>query len=87
MINGIICSLALGGVSKKPDQELHRWIKRIPLILLSLDFDEIGKKKYSFWMKLYPNILPWPAPQAKSIGDAFKNGVSIEKWIINGLQN
>lgn len=33
----LVCSIALGGVSKKPDVELHALLKRAPLILLSLD--------------------------------------------------
>ena len=26
----LVCSLALGGVSKKPDIKLHAWLKRVP---------------------------------------------------------
>ncbi len=68
----LVCCVALGGVSKKPDAQLHILLKESSLILLSLDFDEAGKKRYSFWMKQYPNVHPWPAPQTKSLGDAFQ---------------
>ena len=44
----LVCSVALGGISKKPDVELHEQLKRTPLILLSLDFDGPGKARYSF---------------------------------------
>lgn len=82
----LICSLALGGVSKKPDAETHRWLKQAPLILLSLDFDEAGKKKYAFWMTLYPNLRPWPTPCAKSLGDAITTfSINVLKWINSGL--
>ena len=54
----LVCSVALGGVSKKPDTQLHEWLKQASLILLSLDFDDPGKKRYSFWMKLYSNLRP-----------------------------
>lgn len=66
----LMCCLALRGVSKKPDCEIHEWLKHASMILLSLDFDEVGKKRYAFWMKLYPNLRPWPSPQAKSPGNA-----------------
>ena len=62
----LVCSIALGGVSKKPDTKTHNCLKRASLILLSLDFDDVGKKKYSSWMTLYPNLRPWPAPFCKS---------------------
>lgn len=82
----LICSLALGGVSKKPDAETHKWLKQAPLILLSLDFDEAGKKRYAFWMTLYPNLRPWPTPCAKSLGDAVTIfSIDVLKWINSGL--
>ncbi len=69
----LLCSVALGGISKKPDDKIHRWLKGVPLILLSMDFDEAGKSKCLFWMKLYPNLRVWPTPEGKSFGDFFKN--------------
>ena len=74
--------MSLGGVSKKPDRHLHARLKRAPLILLSLDHDEAGKKGYVFWMKLYPNLRPWPAPQGKSPGDGVSLfQVDILRWL------
>lgn len=84
----LVCSVALGGVSKKPDVGLHELLKRAPLILLSLDFDDPGKARYSFWMKLYPNLRPWPAPYFKSPGDALENSrINMVDWIKSGLLN
>lgn len=84
----LVCSVALGGVSKKPDTATHEWLKQAPLILLSLDFDETGKKKYAFWMRLYSNLRPWPSPYTKSPGDAFeKSGINIVSWIKCGLSS
>lgn len=40
--------VALGGVNKKLDTKLYTWLQKSPLILLSLDFDDVGKKHYSF---------------------------------------
>jgi len=82
----LVCCMALGGVSKKPDVEIHELLQRASLILLSLDFDEAGKKHSSFWMSLYPHLHPWPAPCAKSIGDAFQEfSMSISSWIKAGF--
>jgi DNA primase len=82
----LVCSLALGGVSKKPDHEIHSWLKQSPLILLSLDFDDPSKKKYIFWMKNYPNLKPWPSPKSKSIGDAVKIfQTDVLSWVESGL--
>lgn len=82
----LVCSIALGGVSKKPDTKTHNCLKRASLILLSLDFDDVGKKKYSFWMTLYPNLRPWPAPFCKSPGDSFKPfSTNISDWLKAGL--
>ncbi len=44
----LVCCMALGGVSKKPDIETHEWLKKASIILLSLDFDEAGKKSILF---------------------------------------
>lgn len=84
----LVCSVALGGVSKKPDTQLHEWLKQASLILLSLDFDDPGKKRYSFWMKHYPNLHPWPAPHGKSPGDSFKTfSINTSDWIKAGLSS
>lgn len=84
--SNLVCSVALGGVSKKPDIELHELLKQSPLILLSLDFDTPGKKRCSFWLKNYPNVKPWPSPQSKSIGDAIQNfNLNVLDWIKKAL--
>lgn len=82
----LVCSIALGGVSKKPDTKTHDFLKEASLILLSLDFDDAGKKKYGFWMTLYPNLRPWPSPFCKSPGDAAQViFMDIANWVRAGL--
>lgn len=81
------CCLALGGVGKRPDKQVHEFLARAPLILLALDYDEAGKKEYPFWMSLYPNLRPWPASKGKSPGDShqlFK--VDLRRWVAQGLE-
>ncbi len=78
----ICCCLALGGAAKRPDLETHLVLRRASKILLSFDYDEAGNAQYSFWLKTYPNAKPWPAPRAKSPGDAYKYfNIDLRKWI------
>lgn len=82
----LCCCIALGGVGKRPDARLNSFLKSCSIILLSLDFDEAGKKEYSFWMSQYPNIHPWPAKQGKSPGDSFQNfQIDLYNWVLESL--
>lgn len=82
----LCCCVALGGVGKKPDEQLHQFLKSAPLILLALDYDEAGRKEYPFWMSLYPNLRPWPARKGKSPGDSYKlHQVDLRKWVVDGI--
>ena len=83
----LVCSVALGGVSKKPDADLHALLEKAPLILLALDFDEAGKTRYRFWMELYSHLHPWPAAYSKSPGDdaALTSPASLLEWVKVGL--
>jgi DNA primase len=78
-------SIALGGAGKRADAATHEFLTTVPLILFALDFDKTGKKQYGIWRQNYPNLRAWPAPITKSPGDAFKKGVSIRQWIIDGI--
>lgn len=82
----LCCCLSLGGVSKRPDKQVHELLCKAPLILLALDYDEAGKKEYPFWMSLYPNLRPWPARKGKSPGDSYTlYGVDLRRWVQDGL--
>ena len=83
---GDLCStIALGGVAKRPDMATHNLLKKCPLILYALDFDEAGKNAYIFWRQKYVTLRPWPVPQAKSPGDAIKMGIPLREWVIQGI--
>lgn len=85
-VGDLCCSIALGGASKRPDECLHRILRAASLILFSLDFDEAGKKAYSFWKKTYPGVIAWPAPVGKSPSEAFLLGVSLREWLLMGIR-
>jgi DNA primase len=78
--------LALGGAQKKPDEALFQWLLNRKLILYALDFDEAGKKAYSYWQQSFSNLEPWPTPEEKSPGNYSKAGGNIKNWILAGIQ-
>lgn len=83
----LCCCLALGGAQKRPDADVDSWLKGRSLIIFALDFDEAGKKEYSYWRSAYPNCRSWPVPEGKSPADAYKIGINLEQWIVEGLKN
>ena len=47
---GNLCSaLALGGAKKKPDLATDQKLRKSPLLLYALDFDEAGKEQFIYW--------------------------------------
>ncbi len=84
---GDVCScIALGGLGK-PDLETHHLLSGCPLVLFALDFDEPGKKAYSFWKSAYSKLRAWPVPITKSPGDALLAGVNLRQWVLDGLKH
>ena len=81
----ICSSIALGGVTKKPDSYIHSLLTQAPLILFSLDYDEAGTKAYKWWKNHYKKLFIWPAPFEKSVGDAFIKGLDTKRWLSLGI--
>lgn len=79
-------SIALGGVGKKPSLEMHQFIRSHKCVLLSLDFDEAGKRAYTYWKTAYPKIIAWPISRGKSPGDGYQLGIDLRSWIIDGIE-
>lgn len=83
--SSLCSSLALGGAAKKPDAATDLRLRKNPLLLFALDFDEAGKKEFLYWRESYPHLRAWPIPKTKSPGDAFKEGISLQQWIYDGI--
>lgn len=84
---GDLCSVyATGGASNKPDSLLCHKLKQAKLILYALDFDQAGEKAFTWWQQQFPNLRPWPVPIGKSPCDAWNKGVSLRRWINEGLK-
>ncbi|MBF8263690.1 MAG: hypothetical protein HW387_1355 [Parachlamydiales bacterium] len=80
------CVVAIGGAGKKPNRLDHECLLQKKLILFALDFDEMGKQKYSYWRRTYSNLRPWPVPEGKSPGDYFVAGSDLNGWIQAGIE-
>ncbi len=78
-------SVALGSVSAKPDAEAEAVLRKSMSILLSLDYDEAGKKAVAWWNNHFQNCTRWPVPMGKDPGDARSLGIDLEQWIRAGL--
>ena len=79
-------AIALGGATKKPNTYINSLLIKSPLTLFSLDYDEAGIKAYKWWENRYKNLFIWFPHIEKSIGDAFQKGLSIKKWISQGIE-
>lgn len=78
--------VALGSASKKPELETYELLKKAPVILNALDFDQAGRKALEWWEERFPEThRRWPVPVGKDPGDAIKAGVDIAAWIRSGL--
>lgn len=84
---GEFCTcIALGGVSKKPDQKTFEWLKGRKRILYSLDSDEAGRKQYDFWRSNFSNLRAWPSESRKSPADSFVlDKINLRDWFEEGI--
>ena len=84
---GDICGgLAVGSSSAKPHRVILDHLRKMAVILLSLDYDSAGAKALtSWWLKYFPYAKKWPVPEGKDPGDAYKLGLDIAAWVRSGL--
>lgn len=76
----LVCSVALGGVSKKPDQELHLLLMARKIVL-SLDNDPAGIEKVARWKEWYPKLRSWMLLNYKSPSEAIEAKEDLYEWI------
>ena len=79
--------VALGSAQRHPELETYDLLKKVPVILNALDFDQAGRKALEWWEERFPEEIHrrWPVPHGKDPGDAFKAGLDIAGWIRAGL--
>jgi len=83
--NTLAGAVALGSVRVKPDAETYAVLKKALQILVSLDYDEAGKKAIGWWKEQFDRCDRWPVPQGKDPGEAYKLGIDLNQWIKVGL--
>lgn len=81
----LCCTMAIGGVGKKPDASTNQLLHRAEVFLFALDFDDAGSKSFQFWKDTYPHITPWPAPRGKSPETSLKEGTNLRVWLEGGI--
>jgi DNA primase len=84
-IAGDLCSCLSIPAGNKPDVWADQILRAAPQLIFSMDFDDAGKNTFAFWKSTYPQIKPWPVPQGKSPGDAYKLKVNLREWVIAGI--
>jgi DNA primase len=85
-IAGDLCSCISIPAGNKPDVWADQILRSAPKLIFSMDFDDAGKNTFAFWKSTYPQIKPWPVPQGKSPGDAYKLKVNLRDWLIVGVR-
>lgn len=86
-MHGKIGAITTWNSSARPDVYAHSVLKHSALILGGLDYDQGGDREQEWWRKNYKQYRRLPAlPNgAKDPGDAFKAGVDLHAWIVDGL--
>jgi hypothetical protein len=76
----------LGSSSTRPDKTATEKLTTSAHILNALDADGAGEKETGgWWRDNYPDAERWPVPEGKDPGEAWKAGVNIREWVMEGL--
>lgn len=81
-------AIGTGGAAKQPCDFVTTILRRAKVILNALDYDPAGAANtYSFWEEEFPNSIRYPAPPSmgKDVGDAYRNGLDVRRWVWEGL--
>ncbi len=81
--------VALGSVTNRPDEETFRILRRVPLIIVSLDSDPpAARESRQYWERHFPRSVRCPIPRrfGKDPGEAFRNGLDIRTWVVSALK-
>jgi hypothetical protein len=79
--------VALGSAQVKPSEELLERLALCPAVLVALDNDAAGAKAALWWQENVPGChrTLTPSRYGKDFGEAFKNGLDLNKWIIAAM--
>jgi hypothetical protein len=80
--------LGMGTTGTKFNPAMIRYLSdKIPIILISMDNDQSGKKKTTTLISEFPNAIDWPVPEkyGKDPAEACKN-INLKQWVEDGLK-
>lgn len=76
----ICCPVALGGC-RWPDEVFDQVLRQAPLVLFAVG----DKTAFTWWRGRYPRMLEWTMPCGKGADEAFRVGVMLRKWVLDGI--
>jgi hypothetical protein len=73
--------VAMGSAQQRPDSMLHERLTQSEMALVCLDTDAAGAQaSWRFWRQ-YRGFKRWPTIRSKDVGEQWKNGIPVRKWI------
>ena len=87
IMGGRIGAICTWNSSARPDAYADMLLEQSSGILGALDYDQGGDREQAWWQgqyREYQRLPPLPGG-AKDPGDAFKAGVDLRQWVIDGL--
>jgi len=88
----LVCAVALGSLTIKPDPKLFEAMRNGLRVLDALDFgdkgpaDKHGRASREWWERALPEqYRRWPVPEGKDPGEAVELGLDLREWILAGL--
>lgn len=82
--NFLVNTISLGSAQNRPDNLLHKTLKRTNKIIVALDADESGDKGSEWWLRQYKHAVRL-RPTEKDPGDMAMMGASINQWLCEAL--
>ncbi len=75
----------LASAQAQPDKNLIAILKRKRLLLIALDADEAGVKKYHWWAGQFPHARRLPPVRGKDPGEMLAQGIDLRLWVKVGI--
>jgi DNA primase len=78
--------LCLGSATIRPDETVTKFLKQVPKIFLSFDFDQAGGSSAKWWLRNFRNGMLWlPDENVKDVGELKEKTGDIRTWVVAGL--
>jgi hypothetical protein len=81
----LCAAVALGSAANRPSVEAVAFLNRASVILVSLDYDEAGKRAWPWWQANFPQARLWLVAAGKDPGDMRESGIPVRMWIEAGI--